>query len=43
MMTRIQKFVSHMLVEAQREMLKRIDNHQIRFKKQLDEFEVMRN
>ena len=41
MMTRIQKFTSHMLVDAQREMHKNIDNHQKRFKKQIDEFETM--
>ena len=27
MMTRIQKFTSHMLIDAQREMHKNIDNH----------------
>ena len=38
-MTRMQKFMSHMLVEAQREMHKNIDNHQKKFKKQIDDIE----
>ena len=41
MMGRIQKFLSHMLLEAQREMHKNIDNHQQKFKKQIDEYDTM--
>ena len=41
MMTRIQKFTSHMLIDAQREMHKNNDNHYKRFKKQIDEFETL--
>jgi hypothetical protein len=40
-MGRIQKFLSHMLLEAQREMHKNIDNHQQKFKKQIDEYDTM--
>jgi DNA repair exonuclease SbcCD ATPase subunit len=32
-----------MLIDAQREMHKNIDNHQKRFKKQIDEFEALIN
>ena len=41
MMTRIQKFLSYMLVDAQREMHKNLDFHQRRIKKQINEFETM--
>lgn len=41
MMTRIQKFISYMLVDAQREMHKNLDFHQKRIKKQINEFDTM--
>lgn len=41
MMSRLQKFISYMLMDAQREMHKNLDLHQRRIKKEIDEFESL--
>ena len=41
MMTRIQKFISYMLVDAQKEMHKNLDFHQKRIKKQINDYDTM--
>ena len=41
MMSRLQKFISYMLMDAQREMHKNLDLHQKRIKKEIDEFESL--
>jgi len=40
-MSRLQKFISYMLMDAQREMHKNLDLHQRRIKKEIDEFESL--
>ncbi len=40
MIARIQKFMSHLLIDAQKEMHKNIDLHRKKFKKRIEEIET---